>query len=488
LQNTDDRTKIAEYFSMGDTTVSDLIFDSATNLAEMIRGKQASPVDIVEAHIRRIEEVNPKLNAFVTTTFECAREEARSAEQRIARGERVGPLHGVPVSVKDTFETAGVRTVAGSRLLENNVPERDAPVVARLKHAGAIVLGKTNVPEFAMDYRSENPVFGRTSNPWDPGRVPGGSSGGEGAAIASGCSPAGIGSDLGGSIRVPAHFCGIVGLKPTPGRIPVTGHIPVCVGPFALGNSNGPLARRVEDLGLMLKVLAGFDPGDPQSVPIPARDFRGIDARKLRVMWHTHDGFSPVTAATRETVERAAKALADRGLEVEERRPAGIERGFELWFGFLGQAGVPGIVRLYEGREELMGPLMQALKAITQPVTIEQFLGAWLGRDALRASVVTEMMDYPIILAPVTAVPAFEHDHHGGFMIEGQEVDYLAAFSYTMTYNLLGLPAAVVPCGRSPEGLPIGVQIVGRPFEEETVLAVAALLEESLGGFQRPPI
>ncbi|MEK6303611.1 MAG: amidase [Acidobacteriota bacterium] len=468
--------------------MSELIFNSATTLAEMIRTKSASPVEVVEAHIRRIEEVNPKLNAFVTTTFDRAREEARSAEQRIARGESVGPLHGVPVSVKDTFETAGVRTVAGSRLLENNIPKRDAPVVARLKQAGAIVLGKTNVPEFAMDFRSENLVFGRTSNPWDLGRVPGGSSGGEGAAIASGCSPAGVGSDLGGSIRVPSHFCGIVGLKPTPGRIPVTGHIPVCVGPFALGNSNGPLARRVEDLGLMLKVLAGFDPADPQSAPVPVRDFRDIDTRKLRVMWYTNDGFTPVTAATRETVARAARALADRGLEVEERRPAGIERAFELWFAFLGQAGVPGIVKMYEGREELMGPLMQTLKAIIQPPTGEQFLGAWIGRDLLRASVVTEMMDYPIILAPVTAMPAFEHDHQGGFTIEGQEIEYLAAFSYTMTYNLLGLPAAVVPCGRSPEGLPIGVQIVGRPFEEETVLAVAALLEESLGGYQRPPI
>ena len=468
--------------------MSELIFNSATKLAEMIRNKQVSPVEVVEAHIRRIEEVNPKLNAFVTTTFERARGEARSAELRITRGESVGPLHGVPVSIKDTFETAGVRTVAGSRLLEDHIPDRDAPVVARLKRAGAIILGKTNVPEFAMDFRSENLVFGRTSNPWDLGRVPGGSSGGEAAAIASGCSPAGVGSDLGGSIRVPSHFCGIVGLKPTPGRVPVTGHIPVCVGPFALGNSNGPLARRIEDLGLMLTVLAGFDAGDPQSAPVPVRDYRQIDPRKLRVMWYTNDGFAPVTQATRQTVERAAKALADRGLELAERRPAGIERAFELWYGFLGQAGVPGIVKMYEGREELMGPLMQALKAIVQPQTNEQFLDAWTGRDVLRASVVTEMMDYPIILAPVAAIPAFEHDHKGGFTVEGHEVEYLAAFSYTMTFNVLGLPGAVVPCGRSPEGLPIGVQIVGRPFEEETVLAVAAVLEEALGGYQRPPI
>lgn len=238
----------------------------------------------------------------------------------------------------------------------------------------------------------------------------------------------------------------------------------------------------------MLKVLAGFDPTDPVSVPLPVRDFLEIDVRKLRVMFYTYDGCTPVTAATRETVERAAKALSDRGLEVVERRPAGIERGPELWHGFLGQAGVPGIAKMYEGREELMGPLIQKLSSMIQPFSLEQFLGAWFSRDGLRASVVSEMMNYPIILAPVTAIPAFEHEHQGGFTIQGQEVDYLAPFSYTMTYNVLGLPGAVVPCGRSPEGLPIGVQIVGRPFEEETVLAVAASLEESLGGYQRPPI
>jgi len=468
--------------------VSELIFTSATKLAEMIRTKQASPSEVVEAHIRRIEEVNPKLNAFVTTTFDRALEEARAAGDKIASGEGVGPLHGVPVSIKDAIETAGVRTVGGSKLLENNVPARDAESVARLKRAGAIVLGKTNVPEFSMDYRCENPVFGRTSNPWDLDRVPGGSSGGEAAAIASGCSPAGIGSDLGGSVRVPSHFCGTVGLKTTPGRVPGSGHVPPALGPFSLGSSIGPLARRVEDLGLMLQVLAGFDPLDAASVPLPARDWRTIEARKLRAMFYTDDGVSPVTAATRETLERAANALADRGLEVVQRRPAGLEKAQDLWFWWLGQAGLPGIVRLYEGREELMGPLMQAMKAITQPMTLEKFLSTWFSRDGLRASVLAEMIDFPIVLAPVAAMPAFEHDHQGGFVIEGTDVEYLHAFSYCQAYNLLGFPVVVVPCGRSPEGLPIGVQIVGRPFEEETVLAAAALLEESLGGYQRPPI
>jgi Asp-tRNA(Asn)/Glu-tRNA(Gln) amidotransferase A subunit family amidase len=473
--------------------MNDLNFLSASKLADLIRTKEVSPVEVVEAHIIRIEEVNPKLNAIVTTTFGSAREVARDAEQQILRGEAAGLLHGVPVTIKDTIKTAGVRTVSGCRLRESNVPETDALVVTKLKRAGAIILGKTNVPELAMDYRSENPVFGRTSNPWDLNRVPGGSSGGEAAAIASGCSPAGIGSDLGGSIRVPSHFCGIVGLKTTPGRIPGSGHFPPSLGAFALGASLGPMARRVKDLALMLNILAGFDPSDPMSVPLPFRAHRSSkekNERWRRVMWYTDDGISPVTEATRRTVERAARALAGLGYEVEERRPRGLEHAFDLWFVWLGFAGVSGLLKLYEGKEELMGPLMQALGHITgkQSITLEQYMEAWQERDKLRASVVNEMMESPIILAPVVATPAFEHTHEGGFEIEGQQVEYLKAFSYSQAYNLLGFPVVVVPCGRSPEGLPIGVQVVGRPYEEEDVLVTAALLEEALGGYERPPI
>ncbi|HKP86482.1 MAG TPA: amidase [Blastocatellia bacterium] len=473
--------------------MTELNFQSATKLAELVRAKDVSPVEVVEAYIRRIEEVNPKLNAYVTTTFDSAREAARNAEQQVMRGETLGLMTGVPVSIKDTIDTAGVRTVAGTRLRETYVPEADAPVVARLKQAGAIILGKTNVPELAMDYRSENVVFGRTNNPWDVERVPGGSSGGEGAAISSGCSAAGIGSDLGGSVRVPSHFCGIVGLKTTPGRIPGSGHFPACVGPFALGASLGPMARRVEDLALMLKVLAAFDPSDSMSVPLPFRAGAGAkderEGRFRRVMWYADDGISPVTEATKQTVRRAAQALAGLGYEVEERRPHGLEHAHDLWFLWLGVPGTGGLIELYKDKEELMGPLMQGLKRVSesQTVALDQYVSAWVGRDLLRASVVNEMMDCPIILAPVVAMPAFRHDQKE-YEIEGQRVDYLKMFGYSQAYNLLGLPAVVVPCGRSPEGLPIGVQVVGRPFEEEDVLITASLLEEALGGYQRPPI
>ena len=474
--------------------MSDLLYQSACKLAQLIRAKEISPVELVEAHIRRIEEVNPKLNAFVTTDFERAMDEAHAAQQQITRISISRPLLGVPISIKDTIETAGIRTVSGTKLRESFVPDTDAPVVARLKRAGAIILGKTNVPECALDYRSENPVFGRTNNPWDTDRVPGGSSGGEAAAIATGCVAAGIGSDLGGSIRIPSHFCGTAGLKPTPGRIPSTGHFPASIGPFALGSSLGPMARHVEDLALMLKVLAGFDSSDPASVPLPFHSQTGErgerDERWRRIMWYSDDGISPVTEATRQTVEHAARTLVGLGYRVEERRPKGIERSHDLWFKWLGQAGVPAVIKLYEGKEELMGPLIQALKHIVEKesLSLEQYVAAWFERDMLRASFLTEMEEWPLILAPVVAIPAFKHDHEGGFVIEGQEVEYLKAFSYAQTYNLLGLPAAVVPCGRSPEGLPIGVQIIGRPFEEEDLLVTAALLEEALGSYQRPPI
>jgi amidase len=303
----------------------------------------------------------------------------------------------------------------------------------------------------------------------------------------------GVGSDLGGSIRVPSHFCGVAGLKPSPGRIPGSGHFPPLTGAFALGASLGPIARHVKDLALMLNILAGFDPSDPMSVPLPFRTHRSSaekNERWRRVMWYTDDGVSPVTEATRLTVERAARALAGLGYEVEERRPRGLERAFDLWFLWLGFVGVKGLLKLYEGKEELMGPLMQALghMAGSQSVTLEQYMQAWQERDKLRASVVNEMMESPIILAPVSAVPAFEHNHEGGFEIEGRQVEYIQAFSYSQAYNVLGFPVVVVPCGRSPEGLPIGVQVVGRPFEEEDVLVTAALLEEALGGYERPPI
>ncbi len=450
----------------------------------MIRDKQASPSEVLDAHIARIDAVNPRLNALVTLALDQARDAARASEARIAKGDALGPLEGVPVSIKDTIDTAGIRTVSGTRLCETRVPSADASVVTRLKQAGAIVLGKTNVPEVAMDLRSENPVFGRTSNPWNLTRVPGGSSGGEAACIASGCSAAGVGSDMGGSIRIPAHFCGIAGLKPTPGRIPGSGHWPgSATGPFALGTSTGPMARRVEDLELLSKVLIGFDASDPMSVDIPWRE----PSKITRAMFYTNDGIAPVTTETRAAVEAAALALAASGVEVVEQRPRGIERSHDLWTRFLAEPGWPGTAALYRDHPDKMGPLLKAMSKMPHTVDLERYLHAWSERDKLRASIVAGMAEFPILLAPVASIPAFAHGHRGAFEMEDKvKVDYLAAFSYVQAYNLLGLPVTVVRAGMSAEGSPIGVQVIGRPWQEEQTLAAARVIEQAMGDYLRP--
>jgi amidase len=459
--------------------MNELTRHSATRLAELIHGREVSPVEVIEAHLRRIEELNPALNAIVTLAPD-ALVRARAAEEAVMRGEPTGPLHGVPVTVKDTIETKGLRTTSGSLRRAEYVPEKDAQAVARLKAAGAILLGKTNMAEMAIDYRSDNPVFGRTSNPHDVTRTPGGSSGGEAAAIAACLSPAGLGSDLMGSVRVPAHFCGILSLKPTVGRVPADGHFPSSTGPFSLGASLGPMARRVEDLRLLFGVLGGLD----QAESVQASEIRG-----WRVAWYASDGVAPVTEETRAAVERAARALADAGLQVEERRPPGVERGQDLWTALFARAAVWQLRELYEGHEDQAGDLARVILASGERAdtfTLDQFIKAWTERDALRAALVEWMSAWPLTLAPVGATHAFEHGARK-VRVADQELSIFRAFSYSQAFNVFDLPVACVPAGRSPEGLPIGVQIIGRPFDEESVLAAARIIEEALGGWQPPP-
>src|ERR1700760_294310 len=270
--------------------MDEIIYTSATELARAIREKEVSSEEVVDAHLSRIEEVNPKLNAVVQLTADAARKRAREADSALARGENWGPLHGVPVTIKDAFETAGVVSVGGTKGRAQFVPQEDAVGVARYKSAGAIMLGKTNVPELSLAFESDNLVYGQTKNPYDPTRTPGGSSGGEAAAIASGMSPLGLGSDAGGSIRLPAHFCGIAGIKPTTGRTPRTGHF---LPPGGLLDSIwqiGPLARRVEDLVLALPLLCGTDWRDPTVVPAPLGDPSQVELKNLRVAFHTDNG------------------------------------------------------------------------------------------------------------------------------------------------------------------------------------------------------
>ncbi len=468
--------------------MSELTSLSAVAMAEQVRNKKISPVELVDAHLVRIAKLNPRLHAFVALDEERARRDARTLEAAAVRGEVRGALHGVPISIKSSIDTAGLPCEAGTRLRAGYVAANDAPLVSRLRAAGAIVLGVTNTPELLMAWETDNLLYGRTNNPWDLARTPGGSSGGEAAAISSGCSAGGVGSDGGGSIRVPAHFSGICGLKPTPGRIPSTGHFPVSAGPFALLGVVGPMARTVADLQALFEAMAGADDGDPLSAPVPLRNITREDLKQVRIGYFEDDGRTPVTPETRATVQAAAEALRRAGLEVIPFRPEGLEQARQLWWRLFGTAGGMVLEPFTKGHEAELSPLLQEFLGWVraEPAhTGQTLLSTWLDRDAVRGRILAQMQNFPILLCPAAAIPAFRHGERS-WVIEGKTVNYLDAWSYTEWFNLLGNPAAVVPVGHSAAGLPLGVQIVGRPWQEELVLSVAAKLEQECAGF-RPP-
>lgn len=467
-----------------------LMFLPAVTMAEQIRNKKISPVEVVEAHLAQIEKLNPQLNAFVQVDAERAKRAAHDAEIAVMNEKPLGPLHGVPVSIKSSVEVAGMRCEAGTRLRAGLVATQDAPLVARLKNAGAIVLGVTNTPELLMAWETDNLLYGRTNNPWDLERTPGGSSGGEAAAIAAGMSAGGVGSDGGGSIRVPAHFSGICGLKPTPGRIPSTGHFPVSAGPFALIGVVGPMARTVADLKTLFEVMQGPDIGDSCAAPVPVRWPSGVEVKKLRIGYFEDDGRTPVTPETRAAVRRAAEALRGAGFQVDRFQPEGLEEARRLWHRFFVIAGGMLLRPMFKEGDADLSPILKQFLELSPAKaahTGRSLLDAWIQRDLLRARFLAQMQRYPILLCPAAAIPAFRHGERS-WQVEGKTVDYLDAWSYTEFFNVLGNPAAVVPVGRSAEGLPIGVQVVGRPWEEEQVLSVAGALEKSCGAWRIPPI
>ncbi len=470
--------------------MADLTYLSAVVMAEQIREKKISPVELAEAHLAKIERPNPKLNAFVHVDAERVRREARAAEDEVVKGKALGPLHGVPISIKSSLDVAGLRCEAGTRLRAGYVATEDAPLVARLRNAGAIILGVTNTPELLMAWETDNLLYGRTNSPWDIERTPGGSSGGEAAAITAGMSAGGVGSDGGGSIRVPAHFSGICGLKPTPGRIPATGHFPASGGPFALIGVVGPMARTVADVRALFEAMQGPDDGDTCAAPVPLRWPSDEEVRKLRIAYFEDDGRTPVTPETRVAVRTAAEALRGAGFQVEPFRPEGLEEARVLWKKFFVTGGGMLIRPMFHGREHDLSPMLKQFlewSAAEPPLTGETLLDAWINRDILRAKFLAQMREYPILLCPAAAIPAFRHGERS-WRIEGKTVNYLDAWSYTEWFNLLGNPAVVVPASHSAEGLPIGVQIAGRPWQEEQVLAVAAALERECGAWKTPPI
>ncbi|GAB4443387.1 MAG: amidase [Anaerolineae bacterium] len=461
---------------------NELVYTSATSLAQAIRERKVSSAEVVAAHLDRIEAVNPSLNAIVQLASETARAQAKAADAALARGQLIGPLHGVPVTIKDALETAGLISTGGTLGRATYIPPQDAPVVARLRAAGAIILGLTNVPEMSYGYESDNLIYGRTNNPYDLARTAGGSSGGEAAIIAAGGSPLGLGGDFAGSIRVPAHFCGIAGLRPTPGRAPGTGYLPMLGGLVGMLSQNGPLARYVEDLSLMLPIIAGADGRDPRVVPMPLGDPSQVNLKNLKVAFYTENGIVPPTSETAGAVKAAAQVLAEAGLTVVEDRPPCLEQSTELFLALLSADGGAGMdMALQMAGTQQVHPALQGLLESMRPhaLSAAEFMGLWYRWDMWRSVLLSFMERYDVILSPVCAYPAMPHGTTG---------QHLAAFSYVQTYSLTASPAVVVRAGVSPEGVPIGVQIVPRHWREDVALAVAQQIETALGGWQRPLI
>ncbi len=468
--------------------MTDLVQLPASEMAARVADGALSPVELVEAHLERIQALNPRINAFSHVDADGAREAARALEARRADGHAARPLEGVPLSIKSSIAVDGFPWECGSELRRGIRADSDAPLVARLKAAGAVILGNTNVPEFLMAWETNNRIYGHTDNPWDLERTAGGSSGGESAAIAARLSAGGIGTDGGGSIRVPAHFTGICGLKTTPGRVPATGHFPGPAGPFAALGVIGPMARTVQDTRLLFKVVAGPDDGDPYSAPVPLKD-PDADPRELKIGFFEDDGHTPVTTETRIAVRGAAAALEAQGFTVEEFRPDNLLEMRRLWWNLFVRAGRLLLAPMIEGRMAELSPIFDEYLEFARdedPLTLDELLTTLVARDRVRERLLAQMREYPILVCPVGAAQAFRHGERE-WRIGGQEVAYSEAWSHTQWFNLTGNPVMAVPVD-VVGGLPIGVQIVGRCWDEPTVLDVAARLEEAVGRLGPPPI
>jgi amidase len=473
--------------------MAEIIYWSAKQLSEAIRAKELSSLEVVDAHLRRIAQVNPKLNAVVQLAAKTAQAQARQADAALARGEVKGPLHGVPFTAKDSLCTAHVITTAGTPGLAHYVPVQDATVVARTRAAGAILLGKTNCTELCGSGETDNQVYGRTSNPYDLTRSPGGSSGGEVAIIAAGGSPLGLGSDFGGSIRGPSHFCGIAGLNPTMGRVPRTGHIPPYGGAFDTARI-GPMSRFVEDLSLTLPIIAGVDWLDPTVIPMPLGDPQAVDLKTFRVAFHADNGIFSPTSETVDVVRNVAQVLSEVCMVVEEDRPDGLKELIEIAAGLQSAKTVDQkeIFSEFAGSTEI------------QPEALDQYAGRWMRHSqvrsenamsaveflawtmkwaACRGAMLSFLEEYDVMICPVDPYPAMPH----GFTCQ-DDFDARGLASYTKPYSMTGWPSVTVRGGTSSEGLPIGVQVVAHPWCEDVALAVARYIETALCGWQRPPV
>ncbi len=454
---------------------------SATRQAQLVRQRQVSSRELVAAHLEQIAIVEPRIHATVEVLAERALREAASADRALARGEAAGPLHGVPFSIKDSIEVAGTVCSAGTLGRAGAAASsQDAAVVARLRGAGAIPVARTNLPDLLFAFESDNLLFGRTNNPYGLDRTSGGSSGGEAALIAACGSPLGLGSDAAGSVRLPAAFCGIAGIKPTSGRLPRTGHFPPAGGWIESLWQVGPMARRVEDLIAAMPLLAGPDGLDPTAVGMPVLDPAAVRLRDLRVAFYTDNGFAAARPEVAGVVRAAAKSLAAETACMDEARPACLADAYDLEMKLIGPDGGDSLRQyLADIGSTRAHPLLTGWldKLERYRTDVAGLHGYWAELDAYRAEMFAFLNRYDALLCPAYTQPALPHG-------ESIRDENFRGFSHTMAYNVAGWPAAVVRCGESTEGLPIAVQVAAAPWREDVALAVAAYLEQAFGGWQ----
>ena len=461
--------------------MNEILSASATRQASLIQERQISSLELVEAHLQQISRVNPVINAAVAVFDESALEQARQADEAIARGKASGPLHGVPFSIKDSIELEGTICTAGTWGRRAPEPSRaDATLVQRMRQAGAIPIVKTNLPDLLFAFESNNLLFGATWNPYDQSRTSGGSSGGEAALIAACGSPCGLGSDAAGSVRVPAAFCGIAGLKPTSGRLPRTGHFPPAGGWIEALWQIGPMARHVEDLSTMMALLVGGDGQDYTVADVPFRNPAEVKLADLRVAFYTETRIAATHSEVAEVVRNAAKTLAGEVQCVHEEPLPSLEQAYDLEMKLLGPDGGDSL-RAYLASigSTQVHPLLTGWLDKLEPyrTNLEGFARYWAEWDCWRAQAAGYSRRYDAIVCPAYTQPALAH---GASILD----ENFRGFTHTMAFNVLGWPAAVVRCGTSAHGLPIAVQVAARPYREDVALAVALRLESAFGGWK----
>jgi amidase len=489
--------------------MSNVVFKPVVELVQMIRDRHISAIELLDAHLEQIAQHNSKLNAICTLDEENARTRAKQADEALARGENWGALHGIPVTIKDIFETAGLRTTAGYIPLKNYIPQQDATAVARLKAAGAIVLGKTNMAELAGDYQSTNSLFARVNNPWNVEYTAGGSSGGSAAAVAAGLSPLDIGNDIAGSVRQPAHFCGIYGLKPTDRRISTAGMIPEVPGmPYCLRQmmTVGCFARSLEDLRLCFSLITGADPRRPDVPPIPLDTPSGKSLPDLKIAWTEQWAEVPVASDIRTAMQQVIEKLTQSGVQVHPWLP----ENFDLSAIFNLYSRVAAYINRYaqpadrynlqrslklifrtatQGDKKLraLGDFSRVLPELLNP-SLKGYFEALTERDRFIAQLDTALESWDVWLTPVAAIPAFTHrPNWNAIEVDGRAYPHgVANGAYTMPFNLSGHPAVIIPIGQTKDGLPIGMQVIGKRWKEMELLAIAQQIDAVIGGFRSP--